>query len=121
MVSATIAISKREPILPGSAEQKGAISTRMIKPQTLNLFQSQPIKSMKYLKSVIVSATAILAVIAGPTAKADYSNTLMSLSPQPVAYWLLQETVAPPTCYATNLGTLGAAANGRSEEHTSEL
>ena len=85
----------------------------MIKLQTLSLFQIQPIKSMKYLKSVLVSATAILAIIAGPTAKADYSNTLMSLSPQPVAYWPLQETIAPPTCYATNLGTLGAAANGQ--------
>ena len=68
---------------------------------------------MKYPKSVLVSAAAILTVIAGPTTKADYSNTLMSLSPQPVAYWPLQETVVPPTCYATNLGTLGTAANGQ--------
>jgi hypothetical protein len=68
---------------------------------------------MKCARTFLVPAAALLVAIAGPTAKADYSNTLMSLSPQPVAYWPLQETAAPPTCYATNLGTLGTAANGQ--------
>ncbi len=58
-------------------------------------------------------ACFVLTLLAATSARADYSNTLMSLSPQPVGYWPLQEAVAPPIPYATNLGTLGGSANGQ--------
>src|SRR5207237_6670174 len=65
-------------------------------------------------KQLFISlATVSLALVSDLTARADYSNTLMSLSPPPIGYWPLQEQVAPPTYYATNLGTLGTAANGQ--------
>ena len=60
------------------------------------------------------SATGLLALAAVLPAQADYSNTVMSLNP--VAYWRLNEPVAPALNYgsgtATNLGSLGAVANG---------
>src|SRR5712671_135629 len=67
---------------------------------------------MKKTQHFLVVA-ALLTLMAGMSARADYSNTLMSLTPQPVGYWPLQEQVTPPVPYATNLGTLGAAGNGQ--------
>jgi Concanavalin A-like lectin/glucanases superfamily len=61
---------------------------------------------------ILVTLSSAL-ILAGIQARADYSNTLMSLSPPPVGYWPLQERVAPPTPYATNLGTFGPALNGQ--------
>ena len=54
--------------------------------------------------------TSALMLLAVPATRADYSNTVMSLNP--VAYWQLNETTAPPggaTATAANTGTLGAA------------
>lgn len=56
---------------------------------------------------------ALMVVISAVRAHAnnDYSNAVMSLNP--VAYWPLNETAAPPPAYlATNSGTLGARADG---------
>jgi len=56
-------------------------------------------------------ATALLALSAGTTVRAQYSNAVMALNP--VAYWPLNETTQPPAAFvATNIGTLGAKANG---------
>src|ERR1051326_1674608 len=60
-------------------------------------------------KNILLTAAA-LALLAGPAAKADYSNSVMAL--HPAAYWPLQETNLPPdpapTPSAANLGTLGS-------------
>ena len=70
---------------------------------------------LPYTKSLLVSSgTMLLALTALLPARADYSNTVMSL--HPVAYWRLNEPVAPALNYgsgtATNLGFLGPVANG---------
>lgn len=61
-----------------------------------------------------IAATALLALTAVLPARADYSNTVMSL--KPVAYWRLNESAVPAVNYgvgtATNRGALGPAANG---------
>jgi hypothetical protein len=51
-----------------------------------------------------------MAGIASFSARADYQSTV--LSQNPVGYWRLNETTAPPPPYAVNSGTLGAADNG---------
>jgi len=56
------------------------------------------------------SAILVLTLTVGLPARADYSNTVMSL--QPVGYWRLNETTPVPTDTATNSGTLLSAANG---------
>jgi hypothetical protein len=53
---------------------------------------------------------ALLLALLTTRAMADYSNTVMSLSP--LAYWKLDETNLPPVDTATNSGTLGTSANG---------
>ena len=58
-------------------------------------------------KTLMIGLAA--AALAAPV-QADYSNTVASLGP--LAYWRLDETVAPPQNIATNSGTLGAAAHG---------
>ena len=59
-------------------------------------------------------ATALWALAAVLPARADYSNTVMSLNP--VAYWRLNEPVSPTLNYAlgtaTNSGSIGGVANG---------
>ena len=65
---------------------------------------------MLKMKSLMGAASVILALSAGPTARADYSSTVNSFGP--VGYWPLNETNAPPSNVATNLGTLGATGNG---------
>src|SRR6266436_559897 len=69
-----------------------------------------PLRPMR--KESLLVATAALVAFAGvPTARGDYSNTVMALNP--VAYWPLNETNAPAggVTTATNLGTLGSAFN----------
>lgn len=56
-----------------------------------------------------LAAGALTALLA-TSAMADYSSTLLSLSP--ISYWQLNETNAPLADVATNLGTLGAIGNG---------
>jgi hypothetical protein len=56
------------------------------------------------------SATGLLALAAVLPARADYSNTVMSL--HPLGYWQLNETTPVPTDAATNSGTLFSVANG---------
>ncbi|HEX4349598.1 MAG TPA: hypothetical protein VH251_04400, partial [Verrucomicrobiae bacterium] len=57
---------------------------------------------------------AAAALLAGRSAVAQtYSNAVMGLNP--VGYWPLNETVAPPqpvNLTANNLGSLGAEGNG---------
>ena len=48
---------------------------------------------------------ALLLALLTTRAMADYSNTVMSLSP--LGYWRLNETNLPPADVATNSGTLG--------------
>lgn len=50
------------------------------------------------------------AVFMAAHALADYSNTVMSLSP--LGYWQLNETVAAPADIATNSGSMSAVAKG---------
>jgi hypothetical protein len=65
---------------------------------------------MRY-KSLLTIFSAILVLFSTVLARADYSNTVMSL--HPVAYWPLNETVQPASAYiATNSGSLGPAGNG---------
>src|ERR1700742_1461651 len=53
-----------------------------------------------------------MVVAAGMSAHGQaYSSAVQALNP--VAYWPLQETVAPPTYFAPNSGTLGAASYGQ--------
>jgi hypothetical protein len=67
-------------------------------------------------KRVLISvALGALALFAGPEAQAQstYSNAVVGLNP--VGYWPLNETVAPPqplNLTANNLGSLGTAGNG---------
>jgi hypothetical protein len=65
------------------------------------------------MKPVIISkallATAMLAGIASFPVRADYQSTV--LSQNPVGYWRLNETTAPPAG-AVNAGTVGAAGLG---------
>ena len=56
------------------------------------------------------AAAGLLALAAILPARADYSNTVMSL--HPLGYWQLNETTPVPTDAATNSGTLLSAANG---------
>jgi len=57
------------------------------------------------------SALVLLTLAAVLPARADYSNTVMSLSP--VGYWRLSETAAVPAAnIVSNAGSLGEAANG---------
>ena len=61
----------------------------------------------------LLTVAALLAVSAGTAVHAQtYSNAVQAL--KPAAYWPLQENAAPLSGYyiATNLGTLGATANG---------
>ena len=62
---------------------------------------------MKILKSLLLAAAVVSATVG---AYADYSNTVMSLSP--LGYWRLNETIAAPADTATNSGSLGLGANG---------
>ena len=63
---------------------------------------------------LVSSITILLALTAVLPARANYSNTVMSL--HPVAYWRLNEPAFPvvvyPTGTATNVGSVGADANG---------
>jgi hypothetical protein len=64
--------------------------------------------------SIALSIGAGLLALAAETSlpAQTYSNAVLALNP--VAYWPLTETTAPPSGYyiATNLGTAGASANG---------
>ena len=63
-----------------------------------------------FLTAVTAAATAL---VAGRAIGQTYSNTVMSLNP--VGYWPLSETVAPPqplNLTANNLGSLGTSGNG---------
>ena len=68
------------------------------------------------MRNLILTAmtAAAAALLAGRSAVAQtYSNAVMGLNP--VGYWPLNETVAPPqpvNLTATNLGTLGTEGNG---------
>jgi hypothetical protein len=68
---------------------------------------------MKAIRKLTLLTAAALAFLAGPSAKADYSNSVMALNP--VAYWPLNETNLPPDTVgpatAVNLGTLGSSLN----------
>jgi hypothetical protein len=55
------------------------------------------------------SATGLLALAAVLPARADYSNTVMSLNP--LGYWRLNDQTPVPVDTATNLGTLGVVGN----------
>jgi hypothetical protein len=59
-----------------------------------------------------LAAVGALALLAGMTARADYPSVV--LGDGPLTYHRFSETTVVPTPYpmATNLGTLGAAANG---------
>src|SRR5216684_9191771 len=59
----------------------------------------------------LAGALVFLAVTAMPV-KADYQATVLGQGP--VGYWRLNETVQPPVgpIFATNIGSVGAAANG---------
>src|SRR5258708_3405684 len=61
-------------------------------------------------RSGLVAMLAL--VVATLPAKADYQGTVLSQGP--VGYWRLNETVQPPVgpIFATNIGSVGAAANG---------
>jgi len=63
-------------------------------------------------KQLLLGLIFLITIIATSiNARADYSNSVVSLSP--VAYWPLNETVQPPAPYwAVNSGSLGAAGNG---------
>src|SRR5262245_58252138 len=61
-------------------------------------------------KSQALLAATLMAGIASFSARADYQSTV--LSQNPVGYWRLNETTAPPPPYAANSGTLGAPDNG---------
>ena len=62
------------------------------------------------------AVAGMLALAATLPVQADYSNTVMSLSP--IGYWRLNDAVAIPKDTATNSGTLLAAANGISSALT---
>ena len=68
---------------------------------------------MKAIRKLTLLTAAALAFLAGSSANADYSNSVMALNP--VAYWPLNETNLPPDTVgpatALNLGTLGSALN----------
>src|SRR5512136_1728459 len=66
-------------------------------------------KKMLPKSLLAVSATGLLALAAVLPARADYSNTVMSLGP--VGYWRLNDATPVPLDTATNLGTLGASVN----------
>jgi hypothetical protein len=62
-------------------------------------------------KSFLLSAsTILLALTAVLPARADYSNTVMSLGP--VGYWRLNDTTPLPQDSAINLGSLGTVGDG---------
>src|ERR1039457_3309705 len=50
-------------------------------------------------------AATLVAILTIPTARADYSSTVLGLNP--VAYYRLNETTPVPADTATNLGTAG--------------
>jgi hypothetical protein len=55
-------------------------------------------------------AATLVAIITLPTARADYSTTVMGYGP--AAYWRLNETATVPIAdQAANSGSLGAVAN----------
>src|SRR5262249_35233090 len=61
--------------------------------------------------SARIAGVALLAASAVMPAYADYQSTV--LSQNPVGYWRLNETLAPPQAVAvTNSGSLGTSANG---------
>jgi hypothetical protein len=64
-------------------------------------------------KQALIPLILAILTLSAPVVRADYSNTIMSLSPQPVGYWPLQEMTNAPIAYATNLGALGVAGNGQ--------
>ena len=70
-------------------------------------------------KQVLIGTlSVVVTLIAAFSAQAQYSNAVMALNP--LGYWPLNETGGnPPKVYyiATNLGTLGAAANGYYETY----
>lgn len=67
----------------------------------------QPLSVLSLPALTLIGAVLAAAV----TARADYSNTVMTLNP--VAYWPLNETAQPPAPYlATNSGTIGAEGDG---------
>src|SRR5271170_7960994 len=65
----------------------------------------------KHSFSILLLALVTVIFAVEVRADNDYSNAVMSLNP--VAYWPLNETTAPPAAYlATNSGTLGAQGDG---------
>lgn len=74
-------------------------------------FNPQKLAKQK-VKRILKNISGIgLTLLAATTARADYSNTVSTL--QPLAYWRLDQTTQPPPGdVATNLGTLGSAAEG---------
>jgi hypothetical protein len=67
---------------------------------------------MRTTKSLAPSACLFLALLAGPRAQAQSAYFQAVTNLNPVAYWPLQETAAPPAAdVETNLGSLGASAN----------
>jgi hypothetical protein len=63
-----------------------------------------------------VAASAVVVFGSGLTARADYSNTVMSLGP--VGYWRLNDALVFPKDTATNSGSLLAVGNGVSSALT---
>jgi hypothetical protein len=61
---------------------------------------------------ILLLGAALVAIVASPLARADYSNTLVSQGP--VGYWRLSETTAspPPITTAANAGSMAATGNG---------
>jgi hypothetical protein len=66
-------------------------------------------KRVIYQSKALLTAT-LLAGIASYSARADYQSTV--LSQNPVAYWRLNETTAPPPPFTANSGSVGAPGNG---------
>ena len=63
-------------------------------------------------RNLFAATVTLMLTVAAAQAQSAFTNALMNLSPGPVAYWPLQETVQPPAPYVeTNLGSLGSIAN----------
>jgi hypothetical protein len=66
------------------------------------------------LFNAIKPLALVLPIVTAISARGDFSNNVQALNP--VAYWMLNETTAPPDgappTFAANLGTLGHAQDG---------
>ena len=69
-------------------------------------------KPPKQFPIPLVAAVALTAWAAATTVQADFASELLSHAP--VGYWRFNETdPMPPEIYAANVGSFGAAGNGR--------